>query len=164
MYICNQEVAYGNGFHREADCIESAGVAGVAGADGLPGVWGVVSREAGRTVHGGPGFTRIHHAPRLRARPVEAVVEQMEHERLFSFTWPHAKSLEKADYSPDYTGEPTTLVEFRLEETSGGTLLLVTESGFDKLPGDRRQEAFRRNEGGWTQQMKNIENHVRTNS
>ncbi len=94
----------------------------------------------------------------------EAVVEQMEHERLFSFTWPHAKSLEKADYSPDYTGEPTTLVEFRLEETSGGTLLLVTESGFDKLPGDRRQEAFRRNEGGWTQQMKNIENHVRTNS
>jgi len=37
---------------------------------------------------------------------------------------------------------------------------VVTESGFDKLPGDRRLEAFRRNEGGWTQQMKNIENHV----
>ncbi len=90
----------------------------------------------------------------------EAVVQKMEPERLFSFTWPHPKSLNKADYSPDYSGEPTTLVEFRLEKTDSGTLLVVTESGFDKLPGDRRLEAFRRNDGGWTEQMKNIERHV----
>jgi hypothetical protein len=51
-------------------------------------------------------------------------------------------------------------VEFRLEKTATGTLLVVTESGFDKLPADRRIESFRRNEGGWTQQMKNIEKHV----
>ncbi|MGC2751771.1 MAG: hypothetical protein WCA40_05335, partial [Candidatus Acidiferrum sp.] len=56
--------------------------------------------------------------------------------------------------------EPTTLVEFRLEKTATGTLLLLTESGFNNLPGDRRLEAFRRNEGGWTEQMKNIEKHV----
>jgi uncharacterized protein YndB with AHSA1/START domain len=90
----------------------------------------------------------------------EAVVQKMEPERLFSFTWPHAKSHDKADYSPDYSKEPTTLVEFRLEKTASGTLLVLTESGFDKLPGDRRLEAFRRNEGGWTEQMKNIENYV----
>jgi hypothetical protein len=36
----------------------------------------------------------------------------------------------------------------------------VTESGFDKIPSHRRDEAFRMNDGGWTQQMKNIESHV----
>jgi uncharacterized protein YndB with AHSA1/START domain len=90
----------------------------------------------------------------------EAVVQKIEHERLFSFTWPQPKSLDKADYPLDYSREPTTLVEFKLEKTATGTLLVVTESGFDKLPNDRRLEAFRRNEGGWAQQMKNIEKHV----
>jgi len=90
----------------------------------------------------------------------EAVVRKMEPERLFSFTWPHLKSFDKADLPLDYSGEPTTLVEFRLEKTASGTLLILTESGFDKLPADRRFEAFRRNDGGWTQQMKNIESHV----
>jgi hypothetical protein len=84
----------------------------------------------------------------------------MEPERLFSFTWPHPKSLDKVDTPVDYSQEPTTLVEFRLEKTASGTLLVLTESGFDKLPGDRRLEAFRRNDGGWTEQMKNIENYV----
>lgn len=90
----------------------------------------------------------------------EVTVKKMEPERLFSFTWAHPKSLDKADYSPDYSNEPTTLVEFRLEKTATGTLLTLTESGFDKLPADRRLDAFRRNEGGWTQQMKNIESYV----
>jgi uncharacterized protein YndB with AHSA1/START domain len=90
----------------------------------------------------------------------EAVVQKMEHERLFSFTWPHPKSLAKEDFPLDCAKEPTTLVEFRLEKTTSGTLLVLTESGFDKLPGDRRLEAFRRNDGGWTEQMKNIETYV----
>jgi uncharacterized protein YndB with AHSA1/START domain len=93
-----------------------------------------------------------------------AIVQKMEPERLFSFTWSHPKSFEKADYSPDYSDEPTTLVEFRLEKTPTGTLLVITESGFDKIPSDRRLEAFRRNDGGWTQQMKNIETHVAQHS
>ncbi len=86
----------------------------------------------------------------------EATVQGMEPERLFSFTWhPYA-----VDPKADYSTEPPTLVEFRLEEIAGGTLLLLTESGFDKLPAERRLEAFPRNEGGWTEQMKNIERHV----
>jgi uncharacterized protein YndB with AHSA1/START domain len=86
----------------------------------------------------------------------EVVVEKMEPERLFSFRWhPYA-----VDPKMDYSKEPATLVEFRLEKTSSGTLLKVTESGFDKVPAGRRLEAFRMNEGGWTQQMKNIERHV----
>jgi uncharacterized protein YndB with AHSA1/START domain len=94
----------------------------------------------------------------------EAVVQKMDRERLFSFTWPHPKSLEKADDPADYSKEPSTLVEFRLEKTAKGTLLTVTESGFDKLPADRRLEAFRRNEGGWEEQVKNIEAYLAKNS
>jgi uncharacterized protein YndB with AHSA1/START domain len=90
----------------------------------------------------------------------EAVVQKMEPERLFSFTWPHPKSLNRAEYSADYANDPRTLVEFRLESTKTGTLLLLTEYGFDQLPGDLRLEAFRRNEGGWMEQMKNIETYV----
>jgi uncharacterized protein YndB with AHSA1/START domain len=86
----------------------------------------------------------------------EAVVGKMEPERLFSFTLhPYA-----VGPNIDYSKETPTLVEFRLEKTASGTLLLLTESGFDKIPSDRRLEAFRMNDGGWTEQMKNIENHV----
>jgi uncharacterized protein YndB with AHSA1/START domain len=86
----------------------------------------------------------------------EAVVVSMEPERLFSFTWhPYA-----VDPKVDYSMETATLVEFRLEKTAGGTLLRLTESGFDKIPAGRRPEAFRMNESGWSEQMKNIERHV----
>jgi uncharacterized protein YndB with AHSA1/START domain len=86
----------------------------------------------------------------------EAVVQKIEPERLFSFTWhPYA-----VNPKIDYSKETPTLVEFRLEKSNSGTLLLLTESGFDKIPGDRRLEAFRMNDGGWTEQMKNIEKHV----
>jgi uncharacterized protein YndB with AHSA1/START domain len=86
----------------------------------------------------------------------EAVVKAMEPERLFSFTWhPYA-----VDPKMDYSAEPQTLVEFRLEKMAQGTLLMVTESGFDGIPAGRRAEAFLRNEGGWAEQMKNIERYV----
>ena len=39
----------------------------------------------------------------------------------------------------------------------------MTESGFDKIPAERRPEAFRMNEGGWAEQMKNIERYVASN-
>src|SRR5215469_2874583 len=72
----------------------------------------------------------------------------------------HARTFDKGTYSPDYSEAPRTRVEFRLEETASGTLLVLSESGFENLPDDFRAEAFRRNEGGWIQQMKNIENYV----
>jgi uncharacterized protein YndB with AHSA1/START domain len=84
----------------------------------------------------------------------EAVVQKMEPERYFSFTWHPMKD----DSSVDMEHE--TLVEFHLEPIPNGTRLTLTESGFDKLPADRRDFAFRKNDGGWAAQMKNIENHV----
>ncbi|MEK6702475.1 MAG: SRPBCC family protein [Planctomycetota bacterium] len=87
---------------------------------------------------------------------MEVVVQKMESERLFSFNWhPYA-----VDSKADYSKEPPTLVEFRLQKTPTGTLLVVSESGFDSIPLARRAEAFRMNDGGWTEQVKNIEAHV----
>lgn len=93
----------------------------------------------------------------------EARVEKMELERLFSFTWPHVRSFDNTGKPTDYSNAPRTLVEFRMEPISGGTLLTLTESGFESIPADWRPEAFRRNDGGWTDQMKNIESHVTQN-
>ena len=87
---------------------------------------------------------------------MEVVVQKMEAERLFSFNWhPYA-----VDPKVDYSKERPTLVEFKLEKTPAGTLLVITESGFDSIPAARREEAFRMNSGGWTEQLKNIQTHV----
>src|ERR1700678_2795328 len=81
-----------------------------------------------------------------------AVVQRMEVERLFSFTWhPYA-----VDPKTDYSGEPPTLVEFKLEAIPGGTRVVVPESGFAAVPAHRRDEAFRMNDKGWEIQMQNI--------
>ncbi len=94
-----------------------------------------------------PGYERLKW---------EAVVQEMDPEQYFSYTWhPYAM-----DSNVDYSLETPTLVEFRLEKTANGTLLVVTESGFDDIPAERRDEAFRKNDGGWAQQVKNIETYV----
>jgi len=86
----------------------------------------------------------------------EATIQKMEAPRYFSLTWhPYA-----VDPTADYSKETPTLVEFRLEPTADGTRLFLTESGFEAVPGARRLEAFRMNDGGWTEQMKNIQAHV----
>ena len=80
----------------------------------------------------------------------DLIVDRMEPERLFAFTWPHGSE----------PGGPRTLVEFQLEPTTTGTRLTVRESGFDQLPAVLRDQAFRDNEGGWAIQMANITEHV----
>ncbi len=86
----------------------------------------------------------------------EVVVQAMEPERRFSFTWhPYA-----ADPAVDYSREPSTLVEFTLERIPTGTRLRIVESGFDRLPANRRDEAFRMNDRGWGIQAEMIARHV----
>jgi len=104
---------------------------------------------AGQISHGQINYPGYEHVK------WQAVVQKMEPERLFSFTWHHS-----LDPNADIFKEPTTLVEFRLERIEAGTLLTLTESGFENLPDNLRLEAFRRNDGGWTEQMKNIESYV----
>lgn len=94
--------------------------------------------------------------PKYEHIPVEMVVESIEPEGYFAYRWhPYPMNREV-----DYDAEPMTLVEFRLEETAAGTTITITESGFDRLPADRRLEAFRMNEGGWAGQAKNLARHV----
>src|SRR3979490_363704 len=71
--------------------------------------------------------------------PVEIAIERMDPETRMSYRW-HPYAFESG---VDYSGEPTTLVEFRLEEISEGTRLTVVESGFDRIPAARGAEAFR---------------------
>jgi uncharacterized protein YndB with AHSA1/START domain len=87
---------------------------------------------------------------------MDITVERIDPERLFSYRW-HPYAVEPG---VDYSGEPTTLVEFHLDEVAGGTRLRVVESGFDRIPLARRAEAFRMNDQGWASQLKNIERHV----
>jgi uncharacterized protein YndB with AHSA1/START domain len=108
-----------------------------------PFVPGKISR--GKITH--PGYEHVQ---------MEVMVQTIQPEQIFSFSWhPYA-----IDPKIDYSKEPSTLVEFRLEKTPTGTLLTLIESGFDKIPAARRFEAFRMNDGGWTQQLKNIEAYV----
>jgi uncharacterized protein YndB with AHSA1/START domain len=83
-------------------------------------------------------------------------IERIEPERYFSFRWiPYG-----IDAEADTANEPTTLVEFRLEAVSEGTLLTIVESGFDRVPAHRRERAYRMNEGGWAAQAENIRKYV----
>ncbi len=89
----------------------------------------------------------------------DVTIEQMVPEKLFSWRWrPHA-----IDPNKDYSKEPTTLVVFELSEVPDGTLLKVTESGFDRVPIERRETAYRGNSEGWTIQAGNIETYVSQN-
>jgi len=119
------------------------------------GAWFRVKLE-GPFVAGKPAGGQITYPGYEHVR-MQVIVQKIEPERLFSFTW-HPYAIEPG---VDYSKETPTLVEFTLEPTPSGTLLRVIESGFDKIPKHRRDEAFRMNEGGWEEQMRNIARHVR---
>ena len=112
-----------------------------------PFVPGKVAR--GRVTH--PGYEHVVW---------EATVKEMQPERIFSFTW-HPYGV---DPKVDYSKEEPTLVEFRLTPAGQGTLLVITESGFDRIPAHRRMEALRMNTLGWEAQTENIARHVSQSS
>jgi uncharacterized protein YndB with AHSA1/START domain len=92
-------------------------------------------------------------------KKIEIWIEKIEPENLLSFRW-HPFALEAG---VDYSQEPTTLIEFRLEDADGGVMLTVTETGFDGIPLARRAKALEANNGGWAKQMELIEAYVSGN-
>jgi len=87
---------------------------------------------------------------------LEMLVERIDPERYFAYRWhPYA-----VDPAVDYSAEPTTLVEFKLEDTDGGTAVTIVESGFDRIPLARQAEAFRMNDQGWAGQIKHLARYV----
>lgn len=83
-------------------------------------------------------------------------IRQLRRPDYFSFTW-HPFAVEP---DVDYSGETPTLVEFKLARIPDGTQLVVTESGFSKLPVERQTVAREMNEGGWEEQMRNIRDYL----
>jgi hypothetical protein len=115
----------------------------------------------GRTMRGEIVPTQVDPAVAEKQRPhagmpFEIKVETMEPERVFSFRW-HPFAI---DRQVDYREEPTTLVTFRLEPVADGVLLTVTESGFDRIPLERRAKAFTANSEGWSLVVRLLEKHL----
>jgi uncharacterized protein YndB with AHSA1/START domain len=122
------------------------------------GAWFRVNLEApfkaGEESHGlltSPGYDHLTW---------RAVIQQIDPEQYFAFTW-HPFAIKP---EVDYSREVPTLVEFRLQPSKqGGTLLDLSECGFNDLPDDRRKEAYPAHQGGWAQQMKNIADYIAKN-
>ncbi len=89
----------------------------------------------------------------------DIVVERIEPHDTMAFHWhPYA-----VDPAIDYAKEEPTLVTFLLKDAPGkATLLTVVESGFDKVPPERRLEAFRMNGKGWEAQLNNVAAYAST--
>ncbi len=73
----------------------------------------------------------------------------VEPQRRFAYRW-HPYAVEP---EVDYSEEPTTLVEFTLDDTADGVRLRIVESGFDAIPALRRAAAIEANSGGWAAQV-----------
>lgn len=120
------------------------------------GVWFRVKLDSpfvmGQTTHGRITFPGYEHLT------VSMCVEAIEPERLFAYRWhPYPN-----DPTYDYSQEPATLVEFVLTPLDDRTQLRICESGFDRLPAWRRDEAFRLNSQGWDMQTVHLADHLAT--
>ena len=105
---------------------------------------------AGQTVHGTLTMKGYE------GRTFEMAVERVDPERLFSFRW-HPGAI---DRDVNYSLEAMTLIQFVLRERADGTVVTLTESGFDQIPLARRAKAFRDNDEGWTEQLANLERYI----
>jgi uncharacterized protein YndB with AHSA1/START domain len=94
--------------------------------------------------------------PGYEGMVVDVTIERMEPGRLLSWRWHPGAPNPGVDYSK----EPTTLVEFHLEDAEGGTLLTVIESGFDRISLARRAGVYKDNDQGWEEQTKSLDRYV----
>lgn len=117
--------------------------------------------EAGKKIRGTISPTTVDEEVARLQKPhegkaVEMLVHSIEPESRFCLKW-HPFAI---DPKVDYSKEPMTLITFTLEEQNGGTLLTITESGFDQIPISRRAEAIKANDGGWAHQTKLLEKYL----
>ena len=120
------------------------------------GTWFGVKMPPGSFTPGAKARGVITNAhPGYENLPLEIEVQEMEPERLFSWRW-HPGAVEP----PASSGEPTTLVEFILDDVEGGTMVTLIESGFDRISLARRAAAFEDNSKGWDFQMNSLAEYV----
>jgi uncharacterized protein YndB with AHSA1/START domain len=86
-------------------------------------------------------------------------IVSVEPQRRLAFRW-HPYAVESGT---EYSQDPTTLVEFTLTETNDGVLLRIVESGFDKIPTERRASALEQNAEGWAAQTELVRKYLTLN-
>jgi len=120
--------------------------AGLARADGLPGVWRVVSCQTGRPIRARPVSLGTLTYPGYEHLKWEAVRAKWKPERSF-LTWhPYASRPQNRLFERDaHAGR------IQAGEDQSGTCF-CSQSPASTDPTDRRAEAFRMNDGGWTEQ------------
>lgn len=118
--------------------------------------WFGLDAAGARFEVGSPAEMKLSSPPEYAGMPFTIDIVSVEAGRYFAFRWhPYA-----VDQGVDYSGEPTTLVEFLLEEQGVGTLLTLTESGFNAIPEHRRARAFEMNDHGWGIQVQRVKEYV----
>jgi len=83
-----------------------------------------------------------------------AVIAEVEPMKRFAYRWEHGE----ADFSKPIVEETLTLVTFTLEDTDGGTLLTVVETGFASLP--EGIGSYEENYSGWTHELKDLQEYL----
>ncbi|MGH1347212.1 MAG: SRPBCC family protein [Nannocystales bacterium] len=115
---------------------------------------------AGHRVHGRIVPTRVDLEVAKSQEPYAGLefdvcvdrIEPMDH---FSFRWHPGSSTDASS-----TDDEMTRVAFELADAEDGVLLTITESGFDRVPLERRAKAFTDNDGGWSAQTKLIRKYL----
>lgn len=79
----------------------------------------------------------------------EALVVEYQPGKALAYQW-HPGGPGALDAHPR---EELTTVRFTLDEHPEGTLVRMVESGFSRIPEDRRQTALEENTGGWKEEL-----------
>ncbi len=102
--------------------------------------WDIPALEVGATV------TFYHKDTNANADTLYATIEVVDPPREFTLRW-----------QPDKTYPAMTLVtSFLLEEENGGTRVTISESGYEALPDDVRQEWLDATGAGYSGSMENL--------
>jgi uncharacterized protein YndB with AHSA1/START domain len=81
-------------------------------------------------------------------------VVAMRPDDYFAYRWVPGSS----DLVDDVLSTQSTLVEFNITETEGVSTVSMTESGFNKIPQQQAEAAFKQNSGGWNFMLGRLEN------
>jgi uncharacterized protein YndB with AHSA1/START domain len=83
---------------------------------------------------------------------VKAFVAEKEEQKAFAYKWHPGET----DSNDTYLEEEMTTVRFTLEPEGEGTKLVMTETGFVKVPEHRRSRVMADNTGGWNHELAKI--------
>ncbi|MDI9635662.1 SRPBCC domain-containing protein [Kamptonema cortianum] len=82
----------------------------------------------------------------------EAIIDEVDPTDRVSYRWHPGEDCSMAAYPL----EEATLVAFELFDHADGTRLIMTESGFDRVPLNRRSNALKANTSGWEAELKDL--------